>query len=127
MNKTEEAAQVLLDAPEVKNRGHAFVILQKQGLTGSGAVFGGAVAAFEAERGVVLGKSRASKRADEDAVARAQAQQMSAEAVSDHISSIEKADRLFWACWRAFRDEGKWSNSLASADFAVHFVSKESA
>jgi len=52
---------------------------------------------------------------------RAIAHTMSAEAVKEHIDDIDEADQLFWACWKVFKYEGKWSKSLKTSDFAVHF------
>jgi hypothetical protein len=52
---------------------------------------------------------------------RAVAHTMSAEAVKEHIEDIESADALFWALWKVFKYERKWSKSLKASDFAVHF------
>lgn len=123
-NKTEQATAALLAADEVKSRGHAFMILKARGLTGSGRVFNGAVKAYEAERGIELGKSQSAQRTSDDATNRATAHQMSADDVTDHINNIEKADSLFWACWKVFRHEGKWETKLSVADFATHFQAR---
>ena len=52
---------------------------------------------------------------------RATAHRMSKSEVLGHIEEIEEADELFWAIWKVFKYEGKWSKSLSSSDFAVHF------
>jgi len=121
MSKTDQAIAALKAAHPMKNRGHAFVVLKEAGLTGSGRVFNAAVAAYEAEFGVSLGKSAGAKRAEQQQALRAQAHQMSAEEVKEHIAEIDGADQLFWAAWKVFRHEGKWANKLTAADFAVHF------
>lgn len=120
--KTEIATAELL-RHDVKNRGHAFVILKEAGLSGSGAVFNKSVAEYEKQKGVKLGKSEFRNRAETNGKLRAQAFQMSAAAVKEHIDEIDEPDSLFWACWNVFRYEGKWSRQLKTSDFAVHFNS----
>ena len=122
MTKSEQAGAALIAAGEVKNRGHAFTILREAGLSGSGAVFNRAVSIYEKHHGCELGKSASAKRADEDKRLRAAAHQMSAADVKRHIETIEEADPLFWACWKVFRNESKWKNTLNTSDFAVHFT-----
>jgi len=121
LSKTEMAIAVLLAEKEIANRGHAFKILQSHGLTGSGAVFNKAVAAYEAERDIKLGNAAAKQERLDKKALRAKAHQSSAAEVREHIESIDHADAFFWACWKVFRYEGKWANSLSTSDFAVHF------
>lgn len=120
--KSGDAARELM-RHEVSNRGHAFVILKEAGLSGSGAVFNAAVKEYErvVRDGELLGKSAARRRDDESMSLRAQAFQMSADAVRKHIDDIDEPDQLFWACWKVFRHEGKWSKQLKTKHFAVHF------
>jgi len=121
MTKSEAAGRALIDAGEVKNRGHAFVILKEAGLSGSGAVFNRAVAIYEEHTGAELGKSASAQRAAREKALRARAHQMSSSEVLQHIEKIDSADDLFWACWKVFRHEGKWVKQLNSGDFAKHF------
>jgi len=69
----------------------------------------------------VLSHSRTRQRAIDAEKYRAQAHQMSSAEVIAHINAIDDADGLFWACWKVFRYEGKWSSVLKTGDFAVHF------
>ena len=62
MTKTQEAADVLIAAFPVTNRGHAYKLLANAGLTGSGKVFNAAVKQYEDEYGVTLQKSTAQQR-----------------------------------------------------------------
>ena len=120
MTKTQQAGQALLNAHPIKNRGHAFVTLKEAGLTGSGAVFNGAVKIYEAQHGP-LGQSAAAERKQRDSDLRAKAHQMSAAQVSAHLNAIDGPDPLFWALWKVFKHEGKWSKQLRTGDFAIHF------
>ena len=121
LTKTEAATNELLKHDEISNRGHAFVILKKAGLAGSGAVFNRAIKAYEEVKNCELGKSASRDRADTKKENRARAHCWSAEDVKEHIRKIDKADEIFWACWEVFRHEGKWSKQLKTSDFAVHF------
>ena len=107
MNKTEQATAALTAAHPIANRGHAYKVLAANGLTGSGRVFNGAVKAYESSNNVSLGATAARKRETENESLRAQAHQMSAGAVRDHIDEIGSADSLFWACWKVFKHEGQ--------------------
>ena len=124
-SKTQLATEELLKHDEIANRGHAYVILKEANLTGSGRVFNAAVAAWEDAKGQLLGRSAGSQRADREKDLRAHAHQMSADDVKEHIDKIDQPDPLFWAIWKVYRDEGKWSNLLSKDDFAVHFTSDD--
>ncbi len=123
MNKTEQATVALINTHPLSNRGHAFVVLKDAGLSGSGRVFNAAVKKYEEHFDLQLGKSTAAKRDKRDKDLRAVAHQTSANDVLEHINEIDVADALFWAFWKAFKYEGKWSKSLQVKDFAVHFKS----
>lgn len=122
ISKTELAAQALIAAGEITNRGHAYKVLAEAELCGSGVVFNGAIKAYCKHAGISeLGKSASAQRREDEKRARANAHQSSAEEVLEHIASIKAADQKFWDFWHVFKYEGKWQNKLSTSDFAVHF------
>ncbi len=118
--KTAKIVKYIAESGEfVKNRGHLSVIIRNSGIGGNGATFNSVAKIVEDAQGSELGNSAARDKQNEEKNARARAYQMSVADVRDEIK--KGATGLFWACWKLFREEGKWKNSLKTSDFAVNF------
>ena len=110
---------VLLENHPVKDRGTAMNLIWKTGLPRAYEnVAHAAIREYKKLKGVDLEPALSIK---EKQKLRKKAKNMTAQQVKDHIASIDRADFLFWMCWRQFKDHQKWQAELVKADFSIHF------
>lgn len=116
----ERAAALLCDNHPVPNRGRAAQILYRAGLDRQHEdILSAAVRLYEQRKDCRLTEALSDT---EKKRLRAKARRMTAQQVKDHIAQIDKADYLFWACWRQYKDKRRWRAELTVSDFSIHFV-----
>lgn len=114
------AADALIAAHPIANRGDAFMVLKNVHLHEGGAkVYSAALKIYEETFDVKLKKIDYKAKQDARNAETNKARTMTADDVRHHIAKINAGDGLFWACWRAFK-ENRYAG-LDVKDFAVHF------